>query len=203
MFDILAGVFWSVTYILAIIHAIKYKMHAIPIFCICSNLGWETVAVIQSLITFDHFSPVILIHIAWFSLDVIIIILSVVHESSWFENFSKKIAILSFYAFSIVAFLFIFQNDGMLISSFVIDLSMAVLFLPFAFRKEMVISPISIAIGIAKLVGDICAWICYRFDSAVNIIGIIVMICNSAYVVILIYMYFNKFKNKNRQEDEL
>lgn len=185
LYDILAGVFWTVTYLLAIVYAIKHKTHAIPIFCICSNFGWETIALIQSLFVWKEFSPAVMVHIAWFTLDSVIVALFLLHESRWYENLSKKIVVISYWAITLLIFALAFKFNGMLLSSFVIDLMMAVAFLFFAHRKEMIFSPLSFAIGVAKFIGDLCAWVCYRFDPVVDIIGIIVLVCNFAYILLL------------------
>lgn len=203
MFDILAGVFWSVTYLLAIVYAAKYKTHAIPIFCICSNFGWETVALIQSLFFVTVFSPAVLVHIAWFSLDAVIIVMFLFHESKWHEKIGIKIGVIFYYIVTLIVFAVLFKTNGMLLSSFVIDLIMAVAFLFFAYRKDMIFSPLSITIGITKFIGDLCAWIYYKYDPVVNVIGIIVLICNLAYIFILSHKFYFEIKNKNRQEDEI
>ena len=198
LFDILAGVFWSATYLLAIVYAIKYKTHGIPVFCICSNFGWETIALIQSLFVWRRFSPAVIVHIAWFTLDSVIVALFLLHESKWHEGFIKKIAVISYYAFTLLVFALAFKFNGMLLSSFVIDLIMAVAFLFFAYRQEMIFSPLSLAIGVTKFIGDICAWICYRFDPIVDVIGIIVLICNFAYILLLSHKFYLKItKNKS------
>lgn len=202
LFDVLAGLFWSLTYILSIVYSIKYKANGIPIFCICSNFGWETIALIQSIFVWKSFSPAVMVHIAWFILDAVIVMLYLLYESKWNENFGKKTAFVLYYAFTLILFTVAFNNGGMLLSSFIIDLIMAVVFIFFAFRKEMIFSLLSITIGITKLIGDAFAWLCYKFDSTVNLIGIMALIFNSAYIIVLSHKYFKNKKNKNRQEDE-
>lgn len=201
MFDILQASFWSITYVLLVIYAIKYKMHGIPLTAICLNYGWETVALIRSII--NGAKVALVIHIAWFVLDSIIVALFLFHETRLCHALKQKLMFLTTWLLLIIVLFPVFENGGMLLSCFMIDLIMSVAFLFFAFGKELVFSPLSISIGITKFVGDICAWFQYRYNPIVEIIGIIVMICNSAYILILSYKFYFEIKNKNRQEDEI
>lgn len=203
MFDILQASFWSITYVLLIVYAIKYKTHGIPLTAICLNYGWETVALIRSLFVLKTFSLALLVHIAWFSLDTIIVALFLFHETPIVDNIKQKALFLFSLLATIASCFVLFNIGGMLLSCFAIDLIMAVAFLAFAFREEVVFSPLSITIGIAKFIGDTFAWLCYRDNPIVNIIGIVVLLCNIAYVLILLRIYYrNKIKNKIVQEDE-
>ena len=201
MFDVLQAVFWSLTYIFLIVYAIKYKKHGIPLVAICLNYAWETVSLTQSIL--NGAQTALIIHITWFLLDTVIVALFLFHETSIFQNQRDKLVFLVSYAASIIFLAALFKSGGMLVSCFAIDLIMAIAFLAFAFGKEMVFSLISISIGITKLIGDLFAWLYYRYESIVDLIGIIVLLCNIAYILILLYKYFNKIKNKNRQEDEI
>jgi len=203
MLDILQAVFWSITYILLIVYAVKYKTHGIPLSAICLNYAWETVALIQSLVKATQFQPSIVIHIAWFTLDTVIVALFLFHETKLFENMGKKAVFLLAYAVSTVFLVIAFVHKYMLLSCFGIDLIMAIAFLLFVFQKQMTHSLLGILIGVTKLIGDMCAWLYYRFDPIVDVIGIIVLLCNMAYIAILVYKFFGKIKIKNRQEDEL
>ena len=201
MLDILQASFWSITYVLLVIYAIKYKMHGIPLTAICLNYGWETVALIRSII--NGAKVALVIHIAWFVLDSIIVALFLFHENRLRQALKQKLLFLIVWLLLVIVLFPIFENGGMLLSCFTIDLIMAVAFLFFAYRKEMIFSPISITIGITKFIGDLCAWIYYKYDPIVNVIGIIVLICNLAYIFILSHKFYFEIKNKNRQEDEI
>ena len=202
MFDILQAIFWSLAYVLLIVHAIKHKKHGIPLIAICLNFSWETVALIQS-IGFGEFSPSLLIHIAWFTLDLLIVAMYLVHESKILQKLQEKIGFISLYFICVIILAFLFQNGGMLLSCFAIDLIMAIAFVFFAFSKEIVYSPLSISIGIAKFVGDLFAWLYYRYNEIVDVIGILVLFCNVFYTLVLIYRYLIFIKNIIRQEDEI
>ena len=64
--DTIQIIFWTITYLLAIIYAIKYKHHIIPWPAMFLNMSWETAALLKYRS---------ILHIPWFLLDMALVIL--------------------------------------------------------------------------------------------------------------------------------
>ena len=183
--DHLQAIFWSLTYIFLIIHSLRYKNHGIPLTAMLANFAWETVALFNSLQT-KEFSVSLLIHLAWFTLDLVMVILFFVYETKILENTRKKVYFLSAYVICTVCFVFLFDSGYMLQSSFVIDLTMAICFLLHVLLEYPNRNPLIYLVGLFKFLGDLMAWYYYRDNAIVNRIGLIVFICNLIYLLILI-----------------
>lgn len=182
--DHFQAIFWSLTYILLIIHSLHYKDHGIPLSAIVLNFAWETVA-LQNSIQSNHFSDSLLIHIAWFFLDLIMVILFLSYETKISENKSRKIIFLFAYIISTICFVFLFNRRYMLLSSFLIDLFMAIAFLLYLLFKYPNRNLLIYLVGFSKLLGDLCAWYYYRNNPFIHEIGTGVLICNLLYIMIL------------------
>ncbi len=183
--DILQAIFWSVTYCLLIAYSLKNKHHSIPLTAICLNFAWETVALATSILNHVVFS-VLAIHIAWFSLDLIMVVLFLFFEDKQSNTLSAKLLFLSAYLICIAALLFLFDNGYMLLSCFIIDLIMAVAFVYFLFKQKLSSFLHVFLIGTFKLFGDLFAWLYYFNNQLIPIIGCLVLICNIAYLVLLV-----------------
>lgn len=176
MFDALSIIFWSVAYVLAIIAGFKSwktRLVSIPFAAALQNVAWEFVALVTSRGFWGH--------IAWFSLDVLIVIFSVIYlDRKW-----KKAVYLSLLPVFVVIFFIAFQiPNGMLLSSFVIDILMAFYFLA---RRKMLSSVFKVPIAVVKLLGDLSAAIYYGPDLVpVAVISVIVFVCNSVYLYLCI-----------------
>ncbi|MBQ7380016.1 MAG: hypothetical protein IJW70_10125 [Clostridia bacterium] len=185
MLDYVQAAFWSLTYVFLIIYAIKFKRHGIPLASICLNFAWETVALGQSLMM-GEFTGSLIVHIAWFSLDLVILLLFLFCETPEPKVKWKKWIFLISYVCSSVLLMFVFSKGYMLLSCFVIDLIMAVDFIVFVLFRRVKKHWISYVIGGSKLIGDMCAWLFYRDAFSINFIGSIVLLCNLVYVSILL-----------------
>lgn len=183
MLDYLQAFFWSLTYIFLIIYALVFKRHGIPLIAICLNFAWETIALAGSIL-FMRISGPMIIHISWFTLDFVIITLYLFKEKNSPEKTKK--AFISAYLIFIIFFIILFKNGYMLISSFCIDLIMAIAFLCFVLFQHVRKHWISYTIAVTKLLGDIMAWQFYKEYPGINSIGILVLICNIAYLLILL-----------------
>lgn len=185
MFDYLQIIFWSITYLLVIIAGIKgwgSKRISIPYLAVTLNLSWEICAIVVSGGYWGH--------IAWLGLDCIILFLGF----SFLEKKSQKVRFLmKIVVFTIVLSAFFIPVNGMLLSSFAIDLIMAISF--FINRKGL--SPIlKIPIAVTKLLGDVFAWIYYGPNNAIiMVIGIIVFMFNVYY---LFYCIDEKLRNSRK-----
>ena len=176
-FDVLQASFWSLTYVLIIFYNLRHHILGIPPIAILANFAWETAAMIQDI----HGQIISPIHIAWFSLDLVIIVTYLLSCAPAY--FKRKhdiyIYILSVYSICLAVFLFLFSRGGMLLSSFLIDCTMAIEYCVYSFRPQFAKHPLSIAISSAKLIGDLCAWVYYKsFSPAVFYIGLIVSLLN-------------------------
>ena len=176
-FDIMQAIFWSTTYILIIIFNKKYKHTAMPFFALCNNFAWESVAFFRDI---THFSMNygFLIHIAWFTLDLIIVYTYLRYcEKMYF----KKSYIMVCYIISLIVFSLSFRylGSGMLITSFIIDFTMALEYFLFSSKKAFYANKLSVVICLTKLIGDLCAWISYMDSSVfVLIIGLPILVLN-------------------------
>lgn len=167
--------FWSLAYACMVIYSFIFRSEKKPFMPLISgalNFGWE----IHALITSGGYWG----QIVWLTLDCFIL----TYNLYILESLKKKIlyvaVVLSCIAglhgvFSITAF------DGMLISSFVIDIIMAIEYI-------CAIQHISLKgrtlIGIFRLLGDLFAWIANRrLSVAVFVIGSTVLLINLFYVV--------------------
>ena len=128
-----------------------------------SNLAWEVGAVVLSGLW---------VHWVWAALDVVILTFALYNTPKW----SSRIVAVAALAALIGLYLWLFTVDmGMLYSSFVIDLYMAVCFL--AFRKRLS-AKLAIPIALAKLLGDLCAGIYYgKSNALIAVIASAVLLC--------------------------
>jgi len=176
MLDTLQVLFWSITYVLIIIAGFrswKIKKPSIPYLAVICNFAWESCALISSRGLWAH--------VAWFSLDLIIVILGF----CFINSLKKKIVYISSLIVGVILLHFIFMlPNGMLYSSFAIDLMMAVDFLVSRSR----LSPeLKEAIAMFKLLGDTCAGLYYAPQSLfIAIIACIVFVCNCYYLYLCV-----------------
>ena len=195
-FDLLQVVFWSITYVLIVVFGIIKRKTFMPIVAALFNISWE----LNSLLS-DFFCvriPIVALgHFVWIGLDFLIITIAIFY---YVDNNKKMLLSFIFLPFIIIGLYFIFKiNYGQLYSSFIIDLLVAICYLFVSFKeKDNIIE--FIIIGITRFIGDFFAFIMYRQDTLVNIIGIIVFVINAIYLIILNNKPINKIKltiNKN------
>lgn len=208
MFDVLQAIFWSITYILLIIYSIKNKKHAIPLIAICLNYSWEIVALFNN--SGNLYDNIFFIHLSWFVLDTVIILLFLFYETNFKNNICKKILFLISLLFLSFTNTILFEMGYMLVTCFTIDLIMAVCFVCFICRVNLNKPFMFLLIGITKLFGDIFAWLEYKeYSAIVNIFGIIVLVLNIIYIFIVLLKikkdlismreyYYNRDKKKKR-----
>lgn len=180
-FDVLQGLFWSVTYILIIVYNVKNRNTNIPPIAIFINFAWEINALLQD-ITVE--GTAIFIHIAWCGLDTAIV-------GSYLllckPVYFKKIFLMPIFLLGLLSFTVAFRHpNGMLITSFFIDFTMEMEYLLYSFSsrsKQMKVDITALSIGVTKLIGDLCAWIFYReYHLFVNLIGVMILMINYIYL---------------------
>lgn len=136
----------------------------------CLNFSWEINASIMKA------TALILIgRIIWLTLDIIILFINIKH----LKRRIPYIILIGFVSL-ILRILFINSSDSMLVSSFVIDLIMAI---DFIVENNLVSKKGSVVIAITKLIGDACAGIYYcRNGIFIFILSVLVFMINLFYL---------------------
>jgi len=170
--DTLQVVLWSTTYVLIIVagfQSFQIKKVSMPYMALLLNFTWEFCALLVSKGFWGH--------IAWFTLDFMILVFAFLYMRS---NKAKALLAIAI-PIGIVLLRFVFTLPfGMLYSSFVIDLLMAINFI----IDHKKLSPkLKVPIAVAKLLGDACAGMQYAGDSwLIVVIACVVFICNVYYL---------------------
>lgn len=142
-----------------------------------------------------------LIHIAWFTLDLVIVITYLLLCK---KLYLKKVFFVLIYLVVLLVLVFSFNmwSSGMLISCFVIDFVMAVEYFIYSSKEAFPANRLSISICSLKLCGDLCAWIYYMEKSRfVLVVGFLVLILNILCLKTMIkrnYKWFVKQKSACR-----
>lgn len=184
--DYIEATFWSITYILIIITALKNKSeYRFPIasITIFINLAWEVASVIFSYSVGLKLSRANIIRFTWFFLDIFILMLFIYKFKKNPDNHKHLYPYLIFFVFITTLFLlgFVYTESVMVISAFFIDAHMEFMF--YKDRKQL--DPANrLLIGFFKILGDTFALI-YYFNShfTVPIFGAIALIFNILYVL--------------------
>lgn len=180
MLDNLQALFWSITYVLIIIAGFKsqkIKMVSMPYIAGVLNFAWEVIALY--LTRGSNW-----IHVSWFILDLFIVFIGY----RFLVERKRKVIYLTAILIFVILLKYIFNlNNGMLISVFVIDLIMAIVYL--VQIKQM--SPyLKIPVAATKLIGDLFAGLFYFKElKLVAVIAVIVFLCNLVYLVLCIIEY--------------
>jgi hypothetical protein len=158
-FGIASGVFWLITYLLLIKRGYQDKSCGMPMAALALNISWEFI--------FSFIHPAggiqLIINIAWFALDSIIVIQYLRYETA--RRPSEMSAAFFFGAFLsiiVVAFLTVllvtreFDNYAGYYTAFGQNLLMSILFIRMLLdRKDL--AGQSFYIGLAKMLGTFCA----------------------------------------------
>lgn len=178
MIEYLLGIFWALTYVFVVFGGLYYKSEKrffMPLIAGALNMAWEINAVLTSRGYW--------VHLVWLLLDFIILYQNISILSSSKKRCIYIICVLV--SILLIYWLFSFnQINGMLISSFVIDIIMACEYV-IVIKK---LSPhLLIYIGILRTLGDLFAWIAnLKHSLFVGIIGALVLLINLFYISISI-----------------
>lgn len=171
MFDKLQVAVWSLTYLTITIFSIIYRQERKPFFPLIPGavtIAWELLALIHSSGFIGH--------IFWFSLDIVILLYLVICAS----------VVILYFVFSFKAF------NGMLISSFVDDFLIAIIYLT---EIKHISSHGRLLIGVMRLIGDFFAWLAYMQTSVfILIIGVLVFLTNILYCSYCLELNSKKIK---------
>lgn len=173
MADTAMALFWSLAYACMVVYSFIYRKEKKPFMPLIAgtlSFGWE----VQAFITSGGYWG----HIAWLTLDCFIL----VYNLYILGSFKKRLSYAAVVVASIVGFYGVFSItffDGMLISSFVIDIIIAVQYM----CSIIHISPRGrTIIGIFRLLGDLFAWFANKEPTVVFVIGAVVLLINLLYV---------------------
>lgn len=186
MYNTLMIIFWSLTYAAIVVYSFVFRRERkvfMPLVAGSLNFAWELLALIQSNGYWGH--------VVWLILDIFIIGYNV-----WIlEQWRKRILYLALTAIFVVLLYLVFRlknTDGMLLSSFVIDLIMA---FEFVMAMERLSPHGKVAIGSFRLLGDLFAWLAnLSYSKVVLGIGIAVLVFNLFYLGYCFVEYFRLHK---------
>ncbi|MBQ3611886.1 MAG: hypothetical protein IJA01_06425 [Firmicutes bacterium] len=178
MADNIQIIFWAATYILVILAGYTEintgrKLISMPYAALIPNFSWEICAMQQSGYGWGH--------VLWLGLDVIIFVLNY----KFIEKRSRKVIFILKTLCIVLVFCIIYQvPQGMLVSAFIIDFTMSIVFLV-SFDK---LSPyFKIHIATLKLIGSaVAGYYYYKFSSIVLALTVLVFLFNSFYLYMCI-----------------
>lgn len=176
MLDKMQILLWSATYVLIIIGCAlssDTKKVAMPYAAGVMNFAWEACALQLTKSFWGHY--------LWLGLDLFIVGFGYLY----LRLPKQKGLYLTSILVLILGLSWVFeQEQGMLISVFIIDLIMAVAFLV---DRSKLTPKMKIPIAVSKLLGDACAGLFYSRDSiVVCILAILVAICNTGYLILCV-----------------
>ena len=179
--DVLQSVFWSLAYISIIVCGFRYrkeKLAFMPHIAGALNFAWEFHAFLGS--------GGYWVHTLWLLLDTLILAYNLYILENVRRRVLYSLAVLSFTA---VMPAVIALPNGMLVSSFIIDIEMAAVYLLVLWKDRPKTSQrhdyiyIYIFIAVFRLLGDLFAWLAYmRYSTAVLMIGAAVLCVNIFYL---------------------
>jgi hypothetical protein len=155
---IASGIFWLITYLLIIKRGYQDKACGMPMAALCLNISWEFIF----SFVHPHSGVQLIINIAWFILDVIIVV-----QFLRYEIFRRPegISVPLFYAafLSILATSFLtvllvtreFSNWVGNYAAFGQNLLMSILFVRMLLERKDLAGQ-SLYIGLAKMLGTLC-----------------------------------------------
>jgi hypothetical protein len=158
-FSVASGVFWLITYLLIIKRGFQDKAGGMPMAALCLNISWEFIFAF----VYPHGGIQRAINIAWFALDVIIVVQYLHYERA---RRSAEMPVPVFYAafLSILAVSFLtvllatreFSNWAGYYTAFGQNLLMSVLFVRMLLDRRDLAGQ-SLYIGLSKTAGTFCA----------------------------------------------
>ena len=191
MLDSLTVGFWGLTYICIILYSFRYKEEKkvyMPFIAGALNFSWELHAL---YISGGYWG-----HIVWLGLDCFILIynLYILQNNKRRLFYAVLVAICFVVIYGIVSIPFV---NGMLISSFAIDIIMA---MEYFLTVGQLSSRGQLLIGLLRLFGDLFAWFGnMKFSSFVMIVGLLVLIVNFLYICCCLELQKRKVRGKYKK----
>jgi hypothetical protein len=154
-----SGIFWSITYLLIIKRGFQDKACGMPLAALCLNISWEF---LFSFVFIPH-SIQRAINIAWFILDLVIVVQYLRYEharrpADWSSPFFYAVFVFILTPAFLTVLLVTreFSNPGGYYTAFGQNLLMSILFIRMLLdRKDL--AGQSLYIGAAKMIGTLCA----------------------------------------------
>ena len=167
--------FWTAAYMCIVYHAVRHRKEPaelyMPLISGCLNFAWEINAVILSQGYWGH--------ILWLTLDAVILFFNL----RWLRGSGSRALYAAAVAITTGLLFALFRQPGpdwMLLSSFVIDVIMA---LEFLLRAKIISRRGKLLIAAAKMLGDIGAFLGNRSAAAYVLpIGLVVLVLNMLYL---------------------
>lgn len=182
--------FWTITYLIIVYNGIKFRQERklmMPLVPSILNLSWEINAVIRSRGMIGH--------ILWFVPDVLIGIINLYNLEGRKRMIYIASAIAAFFLFLVI---FNLPGEGMLISSFVIDFIMALIYV---LQVKKISYHGKIAVAVCKLIGDFAAWLYYmNYSFVIRIIGPTVFCLNVFYLACCLELDKQNSRKKRRSK---
>lgn len=161
-FDYIEATLWAIAYLFVVICGFKNKSLnklAMPFTSVLLNFAWEFLSLVELFTSGDISFQALYIRVIWFVIDIPILYLcykkmSMYTTDKFFQkHFFTTLVVLVF------VYALLFQHpSGMLISSFVINLRMEILFFT---RRKKLDSTHRVPIAIAKMFGSIFTGLYY------------------------------------------
>jgi hypothetical protein len=158
-FGIASGILWSITYLLIFKRGYQDKACGIPMAALCLNVSWEFIF----SFVHPHSGTQLIINIAWFLLDLVIVAQYLRYESARRQaDMSAAFFYASFLSILAVSFLAVllvtreFSNPAGYYSAFGQNLLMSILFVRMLLDRKALEGQ-SLYIGLAKMLGTFCA----------------------------------------------
>ncbi len=186
--DYIEAIFWSLAYVAILFTAFfnksekRFPISATTIFV---NLSWEVASIIAYVMDYGFgagFTRTSFIRYSWFIIDILILII-------FFSKCKKNNKLKLFYPYSLlficlsgIFFLcFKYLEYGMVISAFIIDAHMEVLF----WKNRKKLDPCNrLAIAVLKIFGDFFAGMYYgRSHIVVFLLAVVAFVFDVMYIV--------------------
>ena len=182
--DYVEAFFWTVAYAFIALVGIVNKDDqrlAMPAFSLFANFAWEVASVLE--MQPPYFDQGGSLRIAWFVFDIFILI-AVYRKNKELPNFKNKVLQWGI-PWIVLAFVFYtgFQTHDLFmpISSFVIDIEMAILFWC---RRKKLDPSLRLYIGITKLLGDVLAGVfCGNIHYSIIVMAFGSFVFNVLYII--------------------
>jgi hypothetical protein len=158
-FAITSGIFWLITYLLIIKRGYQDKACGMPMAALCLNISWEFIF----SFVHPHTGIQLVINIAWFALDSIIVLQYLRYERTRQPaDISAALFYAGFLSILIASFLTVllttreFSNWVGNYAAFGQNLLMSILFVRMLLERKDLAGQ-SLYIGLAKMLGTFCA----------------------------------------------
>lgn len=195
IFYYISVIFWSITYILLIIYMTKYKTIGIPVIAMLGNFAWELNALF-------HYNLDISIlwqgGTIWAFFDFFVIYAYL--KNCIYGNRLKRI-----FFFLVLQLLYfcmmyiVFELGYGFPADFLIDFIMAAAFLLYLIENKIIPNNLAVAIGGAKFLGDLAAWVCGWCPESFNEYTMFLIgLCSTTYD--MIYLAFLIRQNREYRQ---